>query len=80
MTPMTIKYRCDKCEHENTVRVYPIIPGKYSGPPEDCYPAEGGEIDPDSCEFCGAEIDADYCHERVADKYDDQRTESQERD
>jgi hypothetical protein len=23
----------------------PVIPGRYSGPPEDCYPDEGGDLD-----------------------------------
>lgn len=26
------------------VDYYPVIPGRFSGPPEDCYPDEGGEI------------------------------------
>jgi hypothetical protein len=25
--------------------ITPIIPARVSGPPEDCYPAEGGEVD-----------------------------------
>jgi len=28
-----------------TADVSPVIPGRFSGPPESCYPAEGGEVE-----------------------------------
>lgn len=31
-------------EVEVYVRLSPVDPGRYSGPPEDCYPAEGGDV------------------------------------
>lgn len=37
----------EEIEHEVEVRgtVTPFVPAKISGPPENCYPAEGGEVE-----------------------------------
>lgn len=34
----------------------PYIPAKISGPPENCYPAEGGEIDIESISINGQDL------------------------
>ncbi len=44
-TKMTVVRGEDEFEVEVTGDVAPIIPGRYSGPPEDCYPDEGGEVE-----------------------------------
>jgi predicted RNA-binding Zn-ribbon protein involved in translation (DUF1610 family) len=63
----TITWTCPKCEAETEVTVYHFIPAQTYGPPENCYPEEGGEIEPEECPNCGAEIDIGAAHERAAD-------------
>lgn len=57
MKPTLIHWQCPRCDAFTEVCVYPIIPAKISGAPEDCYPTEGGDLDPGACQHCGAEID-----------------------
>ncbi len=38
-----------------TADVSPIIPAKLYGDPEDCYPAEGGEVEIEECVLVGQE-------------------------
>jgi ribosomal protein L37AE/L43A len=64
----TITWTCPKCEAETEVTVYPVIPAQTYGPPENCYPEEGGEIEPEECEKCGAEIDNGAAHAQAGDK------------
>ena len=61
MKPIKITYTCqsEDCEHKFEVNVSPIIPAKIYGPPETCYPAEGGEIEPENCPNCNKEVDCD---------------------
>lgn len=45
----------------------PYTPDKTSGPPENCYPAEGGEVDIESIMIGGFEV-SDVISETVRDK------------
>jgi ribosomal protein L37AE/L43A len=63
----TITWACPKCETETEVTVYPVISAQTYGPPENCYPEEGGEIEPEECPNCGAEIDSGAAHEQARD-------------
>ena len=61
---MEISYTCPECEWEILYHVSPVIPGRLSGPPDQCYPDEGGEIDgPDKCPNCEIDIDFDDVYE-----------------
>lgn len=53
---MGITYHCPDCGSDTEVTVYPVVRGRYYGPPEDCYPDEGGFIEPDECDSCGRKI------------------------
>ena len=64
---MKTNWICPKCDKETEVTVYPLIPAKISGPPENCYPEEGGEHEPTECD-CGAEIPNDAVYEQAAEK------------
>lgn len=64
-----IDYTCKKCEKAFPMEVSPIIPAKTYGPPENCYPEEGGEIDPEECPHCGEPVDCEKVWERVEDDY-----------
>ena len=56
--PYNTTWLCPKCERETEVEFYPEVPAKTFGPPEDCYPGDPAEIEPDEC-YCGHEIDID---------------------
>jgi len=67
--PITYEYECPDCQTIATFEITPYDPGRTSGPPEDCYPPEGGEADgPEECEKCGCQIDSDKVYEEWADK------------
>lgn len=72
---MTLFYTCKKCEHEFEVEITPFVPAKTWGPPESCYPAEGGECDPTECPKCDAPVNqeeiAERASERERDYYED---------
>lgn len=78
----TFDWRCtnEDCEHEFelTVEYSTPVPAKTWGPPENCYPAEGGEfqiIGEETCPKCGTKVD----EEKVSEKFFDQ-LETNERD
>lgn len=70
MRATSIFYTCKKCHVEFEVSVTPDVPGNISGPPENCYPDEPGEIEPDKCE-CGEKIDEGECQEKAFAKHRD---------
>ena len=53
---MRISLTCPECEHEFETGGTPGREARVSGPPENCYPAEGPEFDETVCPECGAEI------------------------
>jgi hypothetical protein len=42
---MIVKFKAYGLSFQAEADYYPIVPAKISGPPEDCYPEEGGEIE-----------------------------------
>lgn len=66
--PIKIFWTCRNCHHENEINVTPVIPARTYGPPENCSPEEGGEIEPSECQNCGADFPQDECIERAAEK------------
>ena len=66
-----ITWTCPDCEKETEVEVSAYYPAKISGPPEQCYPAEGGEIDPECCPHCGKEIGAEAINELADSSFED---------
>lgn len=65
---MTITWTCPMCLLETEVTISPIIPAQTYGPPESCYPEEGGEIDIDECAHCGHGIAQDKILEAASEK------------
>ena len=61
----TVTWTCPACERETEVTVHAVIPGRLWGPPENCYPEEGGEIEPDQCPRCDHIIDSAWCHDNA---------------
>lgn len=59
----TLEAACtDACEleektYEVTASVSGYVPAKISGPPENCYPAEGGEVEIESITLDGKEVE-----------------------
>lgn len=61
--PISYFYECPKCGAEVEFDIEPLILGRYGGPPENCYPDEGGYADgPDECEFCHTTLDAEKAY------------------
>lgn len=79
----SVTYRCkhEECEHEFEVEVEytDLVPAQISGPPENCYPAEGGDVDiigDETCPKCGHTIDLEKVQDTLWDKLTDQRYDS----
>lgn len=72
MKTIKINYQCANCDHDFEVSVSPIIPAKISGPPENCYPAEGGEIDPCECPKCTVGVDEETIYDATEDARNDE--------
>jgi hypothetical protein len=66
-------FTCPGCTHEFEVGVSPFVPARLYGPPENCSPAEGGEVQEIYCPNCDREFD-DYdletIQERASEKED----------
>jgi len=67
---MQTNWTCPECEKVTEVTVYPIIPARLYGPPENCYPEEGGEHEPEECE-CGEPIPNDAVYEQASEEVRD---------
>lgn len=57
---VTIEAVCSECGNTTDIQVSQFYPAKISGPPENCYPAEGGEYSTDRCCNCNAQFPDDY--------------------
>lgn len=73
MSKFTINYNCKCCDAEFEVEVEatPYVPAQIYGPPESCYPAEGGEIeltDTGACPTCGEEVSMSSVQDIVLSK------------
>jgi hypothetical protein len=64
---VTFFFECPACEKETEITAYEIIPARVWGPPEDCYPAEGGEFEPEECQHCGHKFDGDKVTDKASD-------------
>jgi hypothetical protein len=69
---MNVKFTAYGLHFEAEAEYYPIIPAKISGPPEDCYPEEGGEIEIHSLKCGGHEatfmLESDILSEVIFDE------------
>ena len=66
-TNYDITLELGSCELVCNVDLSPYDPGISSGPPEACYPAEGGEMDVNSIKLRVKPGDADDCFVEVSD-------------
>lgn len=58
---------CPSCDKEIEVEIEPYIPARTYGLPEDCYPAEGGTIEPEHCPLCDDKLDTGLVYKEWAD-------------
>lgn len=78
MTTFTRTYTLEDAELEVTFSATPSIPAYISGPPEDCYPAEGGEVELESVMLWDQELLpllSDSARKRLIDKAYDELSE-----
>lgn len=64
---MNIFYTCTECDHEFEIDVEPITPAQTYGPPENCYPAEGGGFEPETCPECDHPVKAEKVYDDAAE-------------
>jgi hypothetical protein len=70
MSDIMITHVCPSCEYEFEITVSELIPAQTYGPPENCYPEEGGECSPSECPLCGEDIDQNEMIERAGERED----------
>lgn len=83
---VTVTCPNEECEADIPVgEVTPYDPGVSSGPPERCYPPEGGEVEgPDACPECKTALSekfwedaAEWILDEMIDRDEDDRAEAQ---
>lgn len=62
------KTSCPKCESEIEVEVEPYVPSRTYGDPNDCYPAEGGTVEPDNCPWCDNKLSQNEIYKEWEDE------------
>ena len=71
----------DEVEVEVTGRVTPFVRGRYSGPPERCYPDEGGDVEDVEATVAGAPwVLTDAEEEKASDAIREKADEDAEED
>lgn len=81
----TVDYTCKKegCEHKFELDIYytPIIPAQVSGPPENCYPEEGGDFELEGlteCPKCNTPVEEDKARDDFYEKITDSKYDYEE--
>lgn len=67
-------------EYEVSASVSKYVPAKISGPPENCYPAEGGEVEIDSITLNGKDVDLEDFSPKEIEKMEEQLFEAAQDD
>jgi hypothetical protein len=59
------------CGEEHEYDIEPFVEGRKSGPPDQCFPDEGGTAAPedDECESCGQDLTDDAHLQKVYDAW-----------
>jgi len=58
-------FECRECEAPEEFDIEPFHPGKFYGPPENCYPDEGGFAEgPEKCKRCGEAFDLEQVYQQ----------------
>ena len=61
-------WTCPQCQGETEVEVTFPTPAQTYGPPEKCYPASDGDINPQECARCAFPIDRDTAVEQATEE------------
>lgn len=82
----TLDYDCENedCDYELLIIVdyTPYIPAQICGPPENCYPEEGGEfeiVEPECCPKCGTKITEEKVRDRFFEKLSEKERDGWDR-